>query len=129
MTWWRRDGVEDRVFRANFKGEGSIDAGGPYRETMDNLSSELSSSVLPVLRPTENQRHEHGNMRECFMLNHEAKTEAELKMIYRFGIIIGFAIRSTQTWNIALHPIVWKQIVGAPLNYDEDLENSDKYMH
>ena len=68
--WWRRDGPDDRVFRANFKGEGSIDAGGPYRETMENISKELSSSVLPILIPTENQRHEIGAMRECFVLNH-----------------------------------------------------------
>ena len=77
-TWWRRDGIDNRVFRANFKGEHSIDAGGPYRELMENISRELCSSVLPVLAPTENQRHEHGNMRECFVLNHLATTQAEL---------------------------------------------------
>lgn len=53
-TWWRREGGDNRVFRANFKGESSIDAGGPYRETMENISRELCSSVLPVLIPTDN---------------------------------------------------------------------------
>jgi len=52
--WWRREGNDNRVFRANFKGESSIDAGGPYRELMENISRELCSSVLPVLVPTEN---------------------------------------------------------------------------
>ena len=52
--WWRREGDDDRVFRANFKDEHSIDAGGPYRELMENISRELTSSVLPVLAPTEN---------------------------------------------------------------------------
>ena len=52
--WWRRDNLGDRVFRANFKGESSIDASGPYREAMDNISSELCTSVLPILIPTEN---------------------------------------------------------------------------
>jgi hypothetical protein len=28
-----------------------------------------------------------------------------------------------------LHPILWKQIVGAPLDPDQDLKTSDKFMH
>ena len=62
---------------------------------MENMSRELCSSVLPVLIPTENQRHEHGELRECWVLNHDnGKTEAELEQIKQFGLIIGFAIRS-----------------------------------
>ena len=50
-------------------------------------------------------------------------------MIEHFGLIIGFAIRSTQSWNMALHPIIWKQICGVPLDSDYDLKTSDKFMH
>ena len=96
---------------------------------MEFISRELCSSVLPVLIPTENQRHEHGSMRECFVLNHEANTKAELKQIHHTGLIIGFAIRSMQTWNMALHSSIWKAIVGVPLDADEDLKTSDKFMH
>ena len=46
---------------------------------MENCSRELCSGVLPVLIPTENQRAEHGIMRECFVLNHLANTAPELK--------------------------------------------------
>ena len=38
-------------------------------------------------------------------------------------------MRSTQAWNLALHPIVWKEIVGVPLDPDEDLKTSDKFMY
>jgi len=68
-------------------------------------------------------------MRECYVLNHEATTEPELKQLRHFGLIIGFAIRSRQAWNIALHPIIWKQICGVPLDPDQDLKTSDKFMH
>ena len=34
-----------------------------------------------------------------------------------------------QAWNMALHPIIWKEIVGVPLDADEDLKTSDKFMH
>lgn len=68
-------------------------------------------------------------MRECFVLNHQATTSSELKQIYNFGLMIGFGIRSGQSWNIALHPIIWKEIVGIPLDPSRDLETSDKFMH
>lgn len=68
-------------------------------------------------------------MRECFVLNHEANTKPELKQVHHFGLIIGFAIRSMQSWNMALHPSIWKVIVGAPLDATEDLKTSDKFMH
>jgi len=97
---------------------------------MENMSRELCSSVLPVLTVSENQRHEHGELRECWVMNHEnGKTEAELDQIYKFGLIIGFAIRSMQAWNMDLHPIMWKQIVGVPLDPDHDLKTSDKFMY
>ena len=50
-------------------------------------------------------------------------------MIHHFGIIVGFAIRSCQSWNVALHPIIWKEIVGAPLDPDLDLRTSDQFMY
>ena len=34
-----------------------------------------------------------------------------------------------QAWNMALHPIIWKEIVGTPLDPDEDLKTSDRFMH
>lgn len=50
-------------------------------------------------------------------------------MIRRFGLMIGLAIRSCQTQNIALHPTIWKSIVGVPFDLDEDLKTSDQYMY
>lgn len=37
-------------------GEGATDAGGPYRESISTLCSELQSSALPLLIPTPNAR-------------------------------------------------------------------------
>lgn len=49
-----------RIFKVEFKGEGSIDAGGPYRDTITNMCNELQSSVLPLLIPTPNNKNNHG---------------------------------------------------------------------
>ena len=32
---------DSRIFSVEFKGEGSIDQGGPYRDTLTNLCNEL----------------------------------------------------------------------------------------
>ena len=42
-----------------------------------------------------------------------------------FGILMGFAVRSEQTFNIDLHPSIWKKIVGQPIDYETDLETLD----
>lgn len=38
-----------QAWSAQFRGEGSIDAGGPYRESITNVSAELQSTALPLL--------------------------------------------------------------------------------
>ena len=42
---------------------------------------------------------------------------------------MGFAVRSEQTFNIALHPSVWKKIVGQPLDYETDLCTLDSISY
>jgi hypothetical protein len=44
----------DRAWNSKFIGEGSIDVGGPYRETIHEICKELQSHVLPLLIPTQN---------------------------------------------------------------------------
>ena len=44
----------DRAWNSKFVGEGSIDVGGPYRETFFEMCKELQSHALPLLLPTSN---------------------------------------------------------------------------
>lgn len=53
---FRRRGLNDRAMKVYFRGEGSIDDGGPLRETYDFMCMELQTSVLPVLVPTVNNQ-------------------------------------------------------------------------
>jgi len=91
---FRRDSLETRVWKANFLHEGSIDDGGPYRESMENISYELTSGVLPLLVKTPNQISKSGLRQECFVFNPLARSEKELEMFRFFGILMGFAVRS-----------------------------------
>jgi hypothetical protein len=38
---FKQNSTDSLAFRVNFKGEGSIYAGGPYRETLTNICKEL----------------------------------------------------------------------------------------
>ncbi|KAK2942721.1 hypothetical protein BLNAU_22362 [Blattamonas nauphoetae] len=74
----------ERAFLVNFMGEGSIDQGGPYRECLSDIASELQEeengqegnktrrsprNKLPVLRPTQNHLDQVGLDNDCFVLN------------------------------------------------------------
>ena len=100
--------MEARVWKANFLHEGSIDDGGPYRESMENISVELTSGVVSLLNKSANQLNNIGFMQECFVFNHTARSEPELEMFKFFGLLMGFAVRCSQTFNIDLHPSIWK---------------------
>lgn len=115
-----KKGVSTRCFEVRFIGEGSEDAGGPYRELWDSIAKELMGPSLPVLVPTENQKAEHGAMRSCFILNHANKHQLK-----QFGWLLAYAINTGQPMLLDLHPIVWKQICGVPLKMD-DLCTSDR---
>jgi len=82
------------VLKVDFKGEGSIDAGGPYRETLTNICKELMSSALPLLIQTPNNKNNHGVYRECWMVNPSATSPTHLEMLKFFGHFIGMGIRS-----------------------------------
>jgi HECT-domain (ubiquitin-transferase) len=47
-------------------------------------------------------------------------------MFIFFGVLIGYAIRSTSPLLLDLHPIVWKQVNKSKLTED-DLKSSDLY--
>jgi hypothetical protein len=54
--------VNQRAFRANYLGVGSIDAGGPYRDALENMSREIQSPALPLFVKTPN-----GKITFCFL--------------------------------------------------------------
>ena len=72
MEAFKQNGTDDKIFDVDFDGESAIDAGGPYRETLTNMVSELETPSLPLLIKTVNNRMDHGSYREAFTLNPSA---------------------------------------------------------
>jgi E3 ubiquitin-protein ligase HERC2 len=118
--------TDDRPWRANFAGEGSIDAGGPFRDSVSNICKELESDVLPLLIQTVNTRNNHGEYRDCYLPNPSSNSPTHLELFKFLGHLLGFGIRSLSPMNLHFPPIIWKQILGEPLTYN-DLKGIDQY--
>lgn len=112
-----------------FKDEGSVDVGGPFREAMTSICKELMSTILPLLIPTPNNKNNHGQYRECWMVNPSSTSPSHLELFKFFGIFIGHAIRSQQAMPLELAPIFWKlllQETGQGVQSDKDNEQDLK---
>ena len=62
-----------RPFHVNLINENSADCGGPMRDTISNLCSEIMSDVLPLLVPTGNNLARVEPSMDCYQLNPKSK--------------------------------------------------------
>ena len=114
----------ERIYKINYRGEASIDAGGPYNESMSNICDELQSTFLRLLVPSQNNTHNMGENRDAWVLNPSASSETDLEL-YRFlGKLMGAAIRTQNNLNLSLPPLFWKKILREPVNV-KDLRGMD----
>ena len=101
-----------RPFLITFRGEGSLDYGGPYREVLTLICKELMSDTLDLFVPVPNQRHELGDNREMFIPSPSASSVGSLALFRAFGKLLGVVLRSTDTLDLMLPSLFWKGLVG-----------------
>ncbi len=70
----------ERGWKVDFQGEGATDQGGPYRESVTQISLELHGEALPLLIPSPNKRLDVGDTREKFVLNPRATSPLHLRL-------------------------------------------------
>ena len=73
---------ETNPFSVQFVGEAAIDVGGPYREAISQMCTELQSGALPLLIPSPNQKNDSGQFREKWVLNPGANTLIHMVHIF-----------------------------------------------
>ncbi|CAI2387911.1 unnamed protein product [Moneuplotes crassus] len=115
---------KSKAWTARLVGRGSIDEGGPYRETINNITDELQSQYLPLLIPTQNNKNDHGFGRDLWTVNSHSNTKTHMRMYKFFGALLGMAFRAGQVMDIRLPSIFWKKFTGEKITL-EDLEYSD----
>jgi len=126
MSNFRHDRVDERCYRINFAGEGSIDAGGPFRDSLVNIVEEMQTGAVPLLIKSPNNRNDHGANRDCYILDPKSTGPAHLHMYKYLGGFIAFGILSKAPVPLNLASTVWKQILGEELTL-ADLDSIDAY--
>lgn len=121
-------GVDHQCFKIQFLGEGGIDAGGLFRDVLVNIAQELMSpEVLPLLARSPNNKNDHGNYRECFILNSTARSPTYLKLLRYLGGLLAFNLLTKSPMPLNMAPFFWKQIAGQDTMTIEDLDGIDSY--
>jgi hypothetical protein len=115
-----------KAWRANFTGEGSIDAGGPYRDSLSVITEEINSSCLPLLIPTQNHKNDHGLGRDLWTINPSSTAPSHLEMYKFLGALMGMAFRAGQVLDLKFPSLFWKRFIGEPVTLD-DLSYCDAY--
>ncbi|KEG15001.1 putative ubiquitin-protein ligase [Trypanosoma grayi] len=114
-----------KLWSVSFVGEGADDIGGPYRESITQLCSELMSPGLPLFIPSPNQINEIGESREVFVVRPVIEPPVRLTMYHFFGRLIAGCLRSAEPLPIYLPSRVWKALVRVSVDVG-DLGMVDK---
>ncbi|ETO14536.1 hypothetical protein RFI_22832, partial [Reticulomyxa filosa] len=115
-----------QLWSVQFAGEGSIDVGGPYRESLTNAISDLQSDSTPLFVLSPNGRNSVGLNREKWIPNPSCTSSLYLSMYEFVGVLMGIALRTKQTLGFDLPSIVWKQLLPDEKVDISDLEAIDK---
>jgi hypothetical protein len=108
-------------FRVKFSGERGIDAGGLYRECLNEAVEELFSQHLTLFVKTPNALNEGGI---GYVPNPKCSTPSHLKMFEFVGKLIGMSLRSDACLAFEFPPLIWKMICGSEIVI-EDLKSVD----
>ena len=120
----------------NFVGEGAIDAGGPYRESLSDMTKELWMPHLALFVPCSNRRAElegfvdgmagiH-NM-DKFVPNPVRRSPYHLELYAFVGKLLGLAMRASLALPFHLPGLVFKRVLGQAVT-KVDLKLVDKFL-
>ena len=112
-----------QAWQVQFQGEGSIDAGGPYRESITQMCAELTAGEpVGLFLPCANAKFAVGQNREKIVPNPGAATPAKLEQFEFVGKLMGIALRTKNPLALDLPSLVWKRLVfTVPSRSDIDL--------
>lgn len=93
---------------------------------MTNMARDLEVGTLPLLVKSPNNKNDHGDNRECFVINSLSKTPTHADMFRFLGVLIGYSFRSKSCMPFNLAPIFWKQLTEEELG-ENDMKGFDTY--
>ena len=126
----------DRWWKVAYAGEDGSDAGGLFRDSLSALSTELQRAAdafgerdtypCPLFLPTELFQEDLSGRKQlvgAYLMPNASADSKECLSLYEFlGQLMGACARSQETLSVALAPIVWKQLLGREVQWDEVAE-------
>ncbi|KAA0163733.1 hypothetical protein FNF28_04123 [Cafeteria roenbergensis] len=114
-----------QAWAVDLAGEGSIDVGGAFRETLDEAAQELSSGKTVLFLRCPNGRGDFGQNREKVLPSPSASSAMHLEMFRFVGFLMGLALRTRFALPFDMPSLVWKSILGDALT-GSDLDAVDE---
>ena len=110
-------GKAKNMFTVILEGEHASDAGGPGREILTSSIEQLTSSNVDLFIPSPNNKSQTGLDRDKYIFNPSgAKNEKYLELYKFIGKLFGYIISSECFASINLSSVVYKQILGMPID-------------
>ena len=120
----------NRPFHVRFINENATDCGGPMRDAISNLCSEVMSDVLPLLHPTGNNLARTEPSMDCFQLNAKSNQPFMLKKFTFLGYFLGWSLRNMGGLAIDLPFAFWRRVCKGSQGYVytiDDLREMDSH--
>eukprot|EP00794_Sanderia_malayensis_P004582 gene4582-5184_t len=119
----------EKLWEVKFLGEGIIDQGGGFRDSLAEIADELCPSsadvipCLPLFIKTPNQLNEVGDHRDAYIPNPSCN---EIHLYTWIGKLMGTAFRTDETIPLAFPPFIWKLLVGEHVTWSNDYTSVDE---
>ena len=92
------------------------------RDTITAICNELMSEVLPLLRPTANNKANIEPETDCYQLNEQAKEIHYLRKFSFFGYLLGWSFINIGSLNLDLSSAFWARLTRG-LDYVYSLDD------
>ncbi|KAM9469270.1 E3 ubiquitin-protein ligase HECTD3-like isoform 2-T2 [Clarias gariepinus] len=126
---YRWPACHDQWWECKFIGEGIIDQGGGFRDSLSDMSEELcpSSAECPIPLPffIRSSNQGAGEERDFYVPNPSCRDFQKLEWI---GQLMGAAFRGKDFLVLALPGLVWKQLIGETVSWNEDFPAVDSML-
>ena len=115
QNFHKLDTQNKEPFQTTFMHELSYDCGGPMRDTIQFICEELMlENVLPLLRPTANNRNNLEPETDCYQLNEKTKESFNLRKLRFLGYLFGWSLLNIGSLNLELPRAFWSRVCGGP---------------
>jgi len=120
----------EQWWECKFIGEGIIDQGGGFRDSISDLSEELCPSSQDNLLPlplnyfvrSPNQSSSSNVYRDCYVPNADCHHVVKYEWV---GQLMGACLRGKENLVISLPPLIWKMLSGESISFEQDYHTVD----